>query len=64
VVTAGLQVRGLQSPHGGPFELDLAAGECVAIVGRSGSGKSVLLRLIAGMDPIEAAKYQTFCSCC
>lgn len=46
-----LRVDALASPHGGPFELSLGAGECIAVVGRSGSGKSVLLRLIADLDP-------------
>jgi len=40
----------------GPFaalaavDLDLAAGELVAVVGKSGSGKSTLVHLIAGLD--------------
>ena len=46
-----LQVDALVSPHGGPFHLSVDHHECVAVVGRSGSGKSVLLRLIADLDP-------------
>ena len=46
-----LAVRGLRSPLAGPFDLDVAAGECVAISGPSGSGKSLLLRMIADLDP-------------
>jgi ABC-type iron transport system FetAB ATPase subunit len=46
-----LLVQALHSSHGGPFDLALADAQCVAVVGRSGSGKSVLLRLIADLDP-------------
>jgi ABC-type iron transport system FetAB ATPase subunit len=46
-----LQLRALQSAHAGPISLDLAAGECVAIRGASGSGKSVFLRMVADLDP-------------
>lgn len=34
-----------------PVSLQLAAGECVTISGKSGSGKSLLLRAIADLDP-------------
>jgi sulfonate transport system ATP-binding protein len=36
------------------LDLDVAAGQFVAIVGRSGCGKSTLLRLIAGLDAPDA----------
>jgi ABC-type iron transport system FetAB permease component len=41
--------------------MDVARDECVAVMGASGAGKSLLLRRIAGMDPVEAVeavKYQ------
>lgn len=46
-----LRIRELRSPYAGPFSLDLAGGECVAILGASGSGKTVFLRMIADLDP-------------
>jgi len=52
-----LVVTGLQSAYGGPFDLSIAEGECVGVLGRSGSGKSVLLRLIADLDPGEGRVY-------
>ncbi len=36
------------------LDLDIAAGQFVAIIGRSGCGKSTLLRLIAGLDAPDA----------
>ncbi|VTU34232.1 ABC transporter ATP-binding protein [Variovorax sp. PBL-E5] len=46
-----LVLRGLRSVAGGPFDLEIAAGECVGLLGKSGSGKSALLRSIADLDP-------------
>ena len=46
-----LSVVGLSSAYGGPYHVDLAQGECVAVMGASGTGKSVFLRLVADMDP-------------
>ncbi|MGJ7510561.1 ABC transporter ATP-binding protein [Variovorax sp. GT1P44] len=46
-----LSIRALRSVHGGPFDLDLGRGECASIVGPSGVGKSLFLRLIADLDP-------------
>ena len=48
-----LSVRDLASPVLGPVSLDVAAGECVAVMGASGAGKSLLLRAIADLDPNE-----------
>lgn len=44
------QVRGLSSRLAGPFDFEIAPGSCVSITGASGSGKSLLLRMIADLD--------------
>jgi ABC-type iron transport system FetAB ATPase subunit len=46
-----LRLVGLRSSLAGPFDLTVAAGECIAIAGPSGSGKSLLLRMTADLDP-------------
>lgn len=46
-----LRVTNLRSPLAGPFDLVIGEGECVAITGPSGSGKSLFLRMIADLDP-------------
>jgi putative ABC transport system ATP-binding protein len=48
-----LEVLKLARLHVGPVDLSLAPAECIAIQGRSGSGKSVLLRAMADLDPHE-----------
>jgi len=35
----------------GPISFDVAAGECLALMGASGAGKSLLLRAIVDLDP-------------
>jgi putative ABC transport system ATP-binding protein len=46
LVVSDLSVRGLS-----PFSFDLRGGECIALEGPSGSGKSLLLRALADLDP-------------
>jgi UDP-glucose/iron transport system ATP-binding protein len=51
--TLRLRTVSLRNRLAGPFDLELAAGECLAITGPSGSGKSLSLRMIADLDPNE-----------
>ncbi len=46
-----LSIRALTRPGLEPVSFGLAAGECMAVRGASGSGKSLLLRAIADLDP-------------
>ena len=54
-----LSVRDLHAGYGGitvlsGVDLDIGAGEIVAILGRNGAGKSTLLRAIVGLLPVRA----------
>jgi putative ABC transport system ATP-binding protein len=57
-----LSIRGLAKTYVGPrsrtvlagVDLELAAGEYVAVMGESGVGKSTLLNLVAGLDRPDA----------
>jgi putative ABC transport system ATP-binding protein len=46
-----LEIKGLRTAQLGPLDLCLQAGELVPISGASGSGKSLLLRALADLDP-------------
>lgn len=48
-----LTIKDLQTPLVGPVSLTVRSGECCSIMGPSGSGKSLLLRAIADLDPNE-----------
>jgi ABC-type iron transport system FetAB ATPase subunit len=48
---ARLTLHQFQSRHLQPLDLELEAGECVTLSGTSGSGKTLLLRAIADLDP-------------
>lgn len=48
---ATLQLQALQTRHLKPVDLFVDRGECVCLSGPSGSGKSLLLRAIADLDP-------------
>ena len=58
-----LQLRGLQRRVGATeilrgIDLEVMAGEVIGVIGPSGSGKSSLLRCIAGLDEIAAGSVQ------
>lgn len=46
-----LVVEKLSRPGLAPVDLEVPEGRCIAISGRSGAGKSLLLRAIADLDP-------------
>jgi phospholipid/cholesterol/gamma-HCH transport system ATP-binding protein len=59
VAEALYQVRGLTKSYGGrtvldQLDFDVLRGECLVILGRSGTGKSVTLRQLNGLEKPEA----------
>ena len=48
-----LRVRNLHVIGLAPVDLDLDAGDCIALSGPSGSGKTLILRSLADLDPGE-----------
>lgn len=50
-----LELRSLRRLKVGPIDLTLASACCVSIAGKSGAGKSILLRMVADLDPHEGS---------
>lgn len=48
-----LTVKNLSRPGLEPISFELAAGECIALRGPSGAGKTLLLRALADLDPTD-----------
>lgn len=66
---AGISLRGVSKTYGSgpratlalaPVDLDIGAGEFVAIVGPSGCGKSTLLRIVTGLIPRSDGELTVF----
>jgi putative ABC transport system ATP-binding protein len=58
-VAKSVREGGRSRPVLAGVDLDVGAGEAVAILGRSGSGKSTLLNLIAGIDDADGGEITT-----
>jgi ABC-type iron transport system FetAB ATPase subunit len=48
-----LSIRNLRARLVQVDDLDLEAGDCIAVMGPSGSGKSLMLRALADLDPAD-----------
>ena len=62
---AAISLRGLRAGYGASsilhgVDLDVAAGEFIAILGSSGCGKTTLLRTIAGFHPLKDGSIHLF----
>lgn len=53
MTAAFFQATGLKRLHLGPIDLSIHAGEIVCLSGASGTGKTVLMRALADLDPNE-----------
>ncbi|TCO49503.1 sn-glycerol 3-phosphate transport system ATP-binding protein/multiple sugar transport system ATP-binding protein [Kribbella antiqua] len=58
-MTTGISVRGVRKRYGDTvvlddLDLEVGAGEFLAVVGPSGCGKSTLMRIVAGIEPLTA----------
>lgn len=60
-VSAQAVVRRYRNGRGvGPLDLDVGAGETVALMGRNGCGKTTLLRLMATVSPVQGGRLRWF----
>ena len=58
----GLETKfGSQVVHKG-LDLTIYEGEVLGVVGGSGSGKSILMRFLVGLDPLQAGKLTYYTS--
>jgi len=60
---SGLRLVALSTRNVGPVSLDVGPGECVCISGASGTGKTLLLRAVADLDPHEGMAYLDSTEC-
>lgn len=62
-MAARLTIKRLVTHHIGPLNMELAAGECIALSGPSGAGKTLLLRAIADLDVHEGEVFLDGIAC-
>ena len=54
-VSTHLRIEILRNNWAGPFSMSINWGQCLAVTGASGSGKSVFLRMLADIDAADGA---------